>query len=141
MVIIAPGAKITTSEIPGIKKDKVFHTLDVLDEKVKGENILVVDNDSTTEGIGVVNTLLKQGKKICWLTPSFFNAQNVTAPTLMPLYQMVDNKTVELYPMSILLQFEGNTATLLNPYYGRQEKIDGIDMLWWWCKDSAEEFF
>lgn len=127
MVIIATGAKIATSEIPGIKKDKVFHTLDVLDEKVKGENILVVDNDSTTEGIGVVNTLLKQGKKICWLTPSFFNAQNVTAPTLMPLYQMVDNKTVELYPMSILLQFEGNTAILFNPYYGRREEIDGID--------------
>ena len=127
IVIIASGSEIATSEIPGIEKDRVFHTLDVLDGNVKGENVLVVDNDSTTEGIGVVNTLLNQGKKVYWVTPSFFNAQNVTPPTLMPLYQMVDNKSVELYPMSILLKFDGNTATLLNPYYGRQKMVDGID--------------
>ncbi|HOJ92726.1 MAG TPA: FAD-dependent oxidoreductase [Dictyoglomaceae bacterium] len=127
IVIIATGAKIATFEIPGIGKEKIFQTLDVLDGKVTGENVLVVDNDSTTEGIGVVNTLLKQGKKVHWVTPSFFNAQNVTPPTVMPLYQMIDSKSVELHPMSILLNFEGNVATLLNPYYGRQEKVEDID--------------
>jgi hypothetical protein len=45
----------------------------------------------------------------------------------MPLYQMVDNKSVELHPMSVVLGIDGNVATLLNPYYGRQEKIEGID--------------
>jgi len=29
--------------------------------------------------------------------------------------------------MSVVLGVEGNVVTLLNPYYGRQEKIDNID--------------
>jgi len=29
--------------------------------------------------------------------------------------------------MSVLLGFEGDTASLLNPYYGRQEKVAGVD--------------
>ena len=40
---------------------------------------------------------------------------------------MVDSKSVELHPMSVVLGVEGDVATLLNPYYGRQEKIKGVD--------------
>jgi 2,4-dienoyl-CoA reductase-like NADH-dependent reductase (Old Yellow Enzyme family)/thioredoxin reductase len=127
IVIIATGSKIAKYEIPGFDIGKVFHTLDVLNGTVTGENVLVVDNDATTEGIGVVNALLNQGKKVYWTTPSFVNAQNVTSPTVMPLYQMVDNKSVELHPMSVVLGIDGSVATLLNPYYGRQEKIEGVD--------------
>jgi len=100
IVIIATGSKIVSYEIPGIGKEKVFTTLDALNGTVTGSNILVIDNDASTEGIGVVNTLLNQGKTVYWTTPSFVNAQNVTPPTVMPLYQMVDSKSVELHPMS-----------------------------------------
>lgn len=127
IVIIATGSKIVSYEIPGVSKEKVFTTLDALDGIVTGNNVLVVDNDASTEGIGVVNALLSQEKRVYWTTPSFVNAQNVTPPTVMPLYQMVDSKSVELHPMSVVLGVEGNVVTLLNPYYGRQEKIDNID--------------
>jgi len=127
IVIIATGSKIVSYEIPGVSKEKVFTTLDALDGIVTGNNVLVVDNDASTEGIGVVNALLSQEKTVYWTTPSFVNAQNVTPPTVMPLYQMVDSKSVELHPMSVVLGVEGNVVTLLNPYYGRQEKIDNID--------------
>ncbi len=129
IVIITTGSKIAKYEIPGFNSEKVFHTLDVLDGKVTGENVLVVDNDASAEGIGVVNALLNQGKTVYWTTPAFVNAQNVTPPTVMPLYQMVDSKSVELHPMSVVLGVEGDVATLLNPYYGRQEKIKGIDSI------------
>jgi len=63
IVIIATGSKIVSYEIPGIGKEKVFTTLDALNGTVTGSNILVIDNDASTEGIGVVNTLLNQGKQ------------------------------------------------------------------------------
>ena len=74
-----------------------------------------------------MRSLLAQGKKVVWTTPSFVNGQNVTPPTVMPHYQQIDGKDVELHPMSIVLGIEAGTATLLNPYYGRQEKVQGID--------------
>jgi len=127
IVIITTGSKIVSYEIPGIGKEKVFTTLDALNGAVTGSNVLVIDNDASTEGIGVVNALLSKGKIVYWTTPSFVNAQNVTPPTVMPLYQMVDSKSVELHPMSVVLGIEGDVVTLFNPYYGRQEKIKGVD--------------
>ena len=44
----------------------------------------------------------------------------------MPHYQMIDGEAVELHPMSVLLGFEGDTANLLNPYYGREEQVEGV---------------
>ena len=129
IVIIATGSRIVSYEIPDIGKEKVFTTLDALNGTVTGSNILVIDNDASTEGIGVVNTLLNQGKTVYWTTPSFVNAQNVTPPTVMPLYQIVDSKSVELHPMSVVLGVEGDVATLLNPYYGRQERIKGVESI------------
>jgi len=40
---------------------------------------------------------------------------------------MIDGQEVELHPMSVLLGLEGTTADLLNPYYGRAEKVQGVD--------------
>lgn len=129
VVIVATGSTIISTDSPGIARDKVYHTLDVLDGAVTEANILVVDYDATIEGVGVVRTLLAQDKKVVWTTPSFVNAQNVTPPTIMPHYQMIDGNDVELHPMSILLGIEDGTATLLNPYYGRQEQVTGVDAI------------
>ncbi|HOT24386.1 MAG TPA: FAD-dependent oxidoreductase [Thermoleophilia bacterium] len=127
VAVIATGSTIVAGDVPGMAEDRVFHTLDALDGRVTGTTVLVVDNDASIEGVGVVRTLLAQGKKVVWTTPAFVNGQNVTPPTVMPHYQAIDGQDVELHPMSVLLGFEGDTASLLNPYYGRQEKVAGVD--------------
>ena len=127
VAIIAAGSAIISGDVPGMPSDHVFHTLDVLQGAVTGTTVLVVDYDATIEGVGVVRSLLAQGKKVVWTTPSFVNGQNVTPPTVLPHYQQIDGKDVELHPMSIVLGIEAGTASLLNPYYGRQEKVQGVD--------------
>jgi len=123
IVIIATGSSITTSQ-PGF-----FHnTIDAVNGKVKGATVLVLDNDSTTEGAAVVELFLKQGTKVHWVTPAFFNGQNITAPILLDDFKRISgNPNLITHPMKVLTQFKEGKATLFNIYLRSQEEVSGID--------------
>ena len=127
VVIVATGSTVVAGDVPGVAKERLFHTLDVLEGAVTGTTVLVADTDATIEGVGVVRALLAQGKKVIWTTPAFVNGQNVTPPTVMPHYREIDGQDAELRPMSVLVGFQGDVAQLLDPYYGRMEKVAGVD--------------
>jgi len=123
IVIIATGSTVSTSK-PGF----FYNTIDAVNGKVKGATILVLDNDSTTEGAAVVELFLKQGTKVHWVTPAFFNGQNITAPILLDDFKRLsDNPNLVTHPMKVLTQFEEGKATLFNIYLRTQEEVSDID--------------
>ncbi|MCE5257129.1 MAG: hypothetical protein LLF89_09835, partial [Spirochaetaceae bacterium] len=87
-----------------------------------------VDNDSTTEGSGVAELFVKANKTVHWVTPSFFNGQNITAPILLDNFKRLAGKeNLILHPMKVMIGFKDGEATLLNIYLNTIEKLTGID--------------
>jgi len=122
VVVIATGA-VPISTSPGF-----YSTLDALEGKAEGGSMLVIDNDSTVEGSGIVELLVKNGKTVHWMTPAFFNGQNVTAPIWLDNFKRLAGKgKVVLHPMSVLTNFSDGTATFLNIHLGAAQQIAGID--------------
>ncbi|RMA68702.1 MULTISPECIES: NAD(P)-binding protein [Petrotoga] len=122
IVIIATGSTLISAN------PNYYSTIEALNENVKGNNILVVDNDSTTEGSGIVELFVKANKIVHWLTPSFFNGQNITPPILLDNFKRLAGKeNLILHPMKVLMDFKDGEATLLNIYLNTVEKLNGID--------------
>ncbi len=123
ITIIATGAQITNSE-------GTYSVEDVINNKVKGETILVMDFDANIEGTGAVEYLANQGKTVHWATPVFFNGQdNEVSTVLLPIYNRLGKKKVILHPMSVMINFENGRATLLNPYFNTTSTIEGIEAI------------
>lgn len=122
IVILAAGSNVISTNA------SFYNTLDALEGKVTGDNILIVDNDSTTEGIGIVELFVKAGKTVHWVTPAFFNGQNITPPILLDSFKRLSGRdNLIMHPMKVLTDFKEGTATLLNIYLGTWEKLDKID--------------
>jgi len=75
-----------------------------LNNKVKGENVLVMDYDAGLEGTGAVEYLASQGKTVHWVTAVFFNGQdNEVSTVLLPIYGRLGTKKVITHPMSVMV--------------------------------------
>lgn len=121
IVIIATGST-------RIQNEGTFTINDVLENKITGNRILVMDYDANIEGIGVVEHLANNLKTVFWVSPVFFNGQNNEVATiLLPTLQRIGDKKVYLHPMSVLTNFKDGKATLFNPYLNRTEEINEID--------------
>jgi len=121
IVIIATGANRLNS--PG-----TYSIEDVLNNKVNGENVLVMDYDAGLEGTGAVEYLASLGKTVHWVTAVFFNGQdNEVSTVLLPVYGRLGTKKVITHPMLVMVKFDNGQATLLNPYFNRTETLSGIE--------------
>jgi len=121
LVIIATGASRLNN--PG-----TYSIEDVLNNKVNGEHVLVMDFDAGLEGTGAVEYLANQGKTVHWATPVFFNGQdNEVSTVLLPIYGHLGTKKVITHPMSVMVKFDNGQATLLNPYFNRTEILSGLE--------------
>ncbi|MDD8021175.1 MAG: NAD(P)-binding protein [Acidobacteriota bacterium] len=121
-------AIIATGSTPTSTNPAFYNTLEALDDQVTGDCVLVMDNDSTTEGCGLVEFFVKNGKTVHWVTPAFFNGQNITAPVLLDNFKRLAGKeNLILHPMSLITDFSGGLATLFNIYLGTSKQISGID--------------
>ncbi len=119
---------IATGSTPISANPNYYSTIDALNGSVKGDNILVIDNDSTTEGSGIAEMFIKANKTVHWVTPGFFNGQNITAPILLDNFKRLAGKeNLILHPMKVLIDFKDGEATLLNIYLNTIEKFNGID--------------
>ncbi|MFA4925429.1 MAG: NAD(P)-binding protein [Candidatus Aminicenantales bacterium] len=119
---------IATGSTPISTNPAFYNTFDALNDQVPGDCILVMDNDSTTEGSGIAEFFVKKGKAVHWVTPAFFNGQNITAPILLDNFKRLAGKeNLILHPMSLITNFNGGLATLLNIYLGTSKQISGID--------------
>lgn len=122
IVIIATGSTIATSR-PGF-----YSTTDLMNGKVNANSILVLDNDSTTEGASIIELILKQGTHTHWVTPAFFNGQNITPPILLDYFKrLAGHPDLKAHAMEVPTEIKDGKATLFNIYMGTQEEIDDID--------------
>ena len=123
ITVVATGSVLTNQE-------GTYSVKDVIEGKVTGENVLVMDFDANIEGTGVVEHLANLGKTVHWVSPTFFNGQdNEVATVLLPIYRRLGTKKVMMHPMSVMIQFENGKATLLNPYTNTISSVDGIDAI------------
>ena len=119
---------IATGSTPISANPNYYGTIEALNGSVKGNSILIADNDSTTEGAGIAELFVKANKTVHWVTPSFFNGQNITAPILLDYFKRLAGKeNLILHPMKVLIDFKDGKATLLNLYLNTTEKLNGID--------------
>jgi len=119
---------IATGSTPISNNPDFYSTLEALNGKAEGKNVLVSDSDSTVEGFGITELFVKNGKTVHWVTPAFFNGQNVTPPIWLDNFKRLGGTgNLVLHPMSVLTGFRNGTATLLNIYLGASEQITGID--------------
>ncbi len=122
VVIIATGSTVTTSR-PGF-----YSTIDAIDGKVEAKSVLVIDNDSTTEGASIVELFLKQGAQVHWVTSAFFNGQNITAPILLDYFKrFAGNANLTTHSMEVPTEIKDGNVALFNIYMGTQEEIDNVD--------------
>ena len=123
ITVVATGANLVNGE-------GTYSVEDVIGNKVKGENVLVMDFDANIEGTGAVEHLANQGKTVHWVTPVFFNGQdNEVSTVLLPIYRRLGEKKVILHPMSVMINFDNGKATLLNPFFNTTETLEGIDAI------------
>ncbi len=119
---------IATGSTPISTNPAFYNILDALDGKVEGNNILVLDNDATTEGAAIIELFVKSGKVVHWVTPAFFNGQNLTAPILLDNFKrLAGRENLILHSMKVLTDFKNSEATLLNLYFGTTEKLSNIE--------------
>ena len=123
ITVVATGSVLTNQE-------GTYSVKDVIEGKVTGENVLVMDFDANIEGTGAVEHLANLGKTVHWVSPTFFNGQdNEVSTVLLPIYRRLGTKKVMMHPMSVMIQFENGKATLLNPYTNTISSVDGIDAI------------
>jgi len=122
IVIIATGSTIATSS------PSFYSTTDLMNGKVNANSVLVLDNDSTTEGASVIELSLKQGAHTHWVTPAFFNGQNITPPILLDYFKrLAGHPDLKAHAMEVPTEIKDGKATLFNIYMGTQEEIEDID--------------
>jgi 2,4-dienoyl-CoA reductase (NADPH2) len=129
-VILATGSQMVAGGINGSDaQTKTFTTLDALDGRVNGQHVLVLDYQGALEGAGVVELLATQGKRVTWVTPGFAMAMNVDPTISLPLFQRLGKLQVSTEPMQVVINFEGGTVTLLNPYFGTTAAVESVDAI------------
>ena len=122
VVVVATGSVAVASR-PGF-----YNTLDAVNKKVTGKNVVVMDNDASTEGSATVELLLRQGAKVHWVSPAFFNGQNVTAPILLDNFKrLAGNPNLMLHPMSVITEVKDGNAGLFNIYLATGGQIENVD--------------
>jgi len=71
---------------------------------------------------------LKQGAHTHWVTPAFFNGQNVTPPILLDYFKrLAGHPDLKTHAMEVPTEIKDGKATLFNIYMMTQEEIDNID--------------
>ena len=107
---------------------RFYSTLDAIEGRVPGKRVLVVDNDGSTEGAGVVEALAAD-KEVLWSTPLLFNGMNITAPVFMNLMDRIGKKNVELFPMSAIIDYDKRRASMVNPFSAREFVLENVDFV------------
>jgi mycofactocin system FadH/OYE family oxidoreductase 2 len=142
-VIVATGSIPTLPEIPGVDTAQVFTTWDVLQDRKKvGQKILLISEDGAFETTGTAEFLAERGKKVQVVTNALYVGNKITPISLIPLYQRLFGKGVTLTPSTVVRSISGKRVTMCNPYSGEEREIDGVDtVVIAGCKQADDGLF
>jgi len=129
-VVVATGSLPSKPPLPGAKQENVVSVWDVLQERVKiGEKVVVVDGgEAHWQGCSVAEYLAEKGKKVEIITSLLFIGMELaTTGDLIPFYVRVQKKGVVFSPNTALKEISGNTVIVLNIYANTERRIEGVD--------------
>ncbi len=127
-VIVATGAHAYVPPVPGADGKHVVTDRDVLlDVTTAGENVVVVDDVHTQQGLSTAELLLDGGKRVEVISRLFYAGQDAGITSIAPLYARLFAKGVILSPHTELRAIEGSAVVVANVYTGAARRIEGVD--------------
>ena len=100
--------------LPGVDGHNVCSVEDVMSRAVQlGNRILLLDDTGTWRGAGTAWHLAENGYRVSLLTPDAYVARELTRTTAdIPLREKLRKLGVEFITDSVLMKWQGNTATI-----------------------------
>ncbi len=130
VVVVATGSRPPKSRLPGANQENVVNVRDVLQEKVKvGNKVIVVDGgEGHWQCCSVAEYLVELGKNVEIITPQLFVGMDlVTTMDLLPFYARVRSKGAVFSPNLALKEISGNDVIVIDIYAGTERRIEGVD--------------
>ncbi len=119
-VVVATGARPHVPEIPGMDQAHVLTAWDVLQELVEtGQRIVLVDEEAQHQALSTAEFLLDQGKQVTVVTRHFYAGLDIGITTLVPLYERLFSKGIDVTPHSRVAAIEPQSVTIENIYSGQ----------------------
>lgn len=129
VVVVATGSLPFKPPIAGADQEHVVTVEDVLQEKVKiGEKVVVVDGGAAHwQCCSTVEFLAEKGKQVEVITPLLFVGMELaTTSDLAPFYIRMRTKGVVFSPNTVLREISGKAVLVLDIYANRERRIEGI---------------
>jgi pyruvate/2-oxoglutarate dehydrogenase complex dihydrolipoamide dehydrogenase (E3) component len=131
-VVIATGSMPFKPPLSGADQENVISVWDVLQEKVKiGEKVVVADGgEAHWQCLSIAEYLAEKGKKVEIITPLPFVGMGVaTTADLVSYCMRVKSKGVVFSPDTALKEISGKTVVVLDTHIYTERKIEGVDTL------------
>jgi NADPH-dependent 2,4-dienoyl-CoA reductase/sulfur reductase-like enzyme len=130
VVIIATGSSPYRPDLPGLDGKHVVTDRDVLLDRAKvGERVVIVDDVHTQQGLSTAEYLLDRDRRVEVISRLFYAGQDVGVTSIAPLYSRLFAKGVALTPHTDLVAVEGSTVVVANVYTRTERRIEGVDTL------------
>ncbi len=129
-VVIATGGLPFRPPIPGINQENVATVEDVLLEKIKvGQKVVVVDGgEAHWRCCATAEYLLDQGKQVEIVTPLLFVGMELaTTSDMLSFYFRVRPKGCVFTSATAVTEISGKTVTVVDVFANSVRKIEGVD--------------
>lgn len=128
-VILANGSTPWRPPIPGIEKEEVLDTWQVLKkEKVVGANVAIIaGREGHQAPLSLAEFLVDQGKKVMVFSELSVVGADIEVNTFRMLYQRLYEKKVDLRPFTAVKEIKDRKVVIHNVFTKNEEEIDGID--------------
>ena len=128
-VILANGSTPWRPPIPGIEKEEVLDTWQVLKkEKEVGANVAIIaGREGHQAPLSLAEFLVDQGKKVMVFSELSVVGADIEVNTFRMLYQRLYEKKVDLRPFTAVKEIKDRKVVIHNVFTKNEEEIDGID--------------
>jgi dimethylglycine catabolism A len=127
-VIVATGSHAYRPALPGLDGKHVVTDRDVLLGRAEvGEQVVLVDDVHTQQGLSTADFLLQRGRRVEVISRIFYPGEDVGATSIVPLYRRLFTAGAVLTPHTDLVAVEGSTVIVANVYSGAMRRIEGVD--------------
>lgn len=139
VVVVATGSYPFIPPIPGVKEENTATVWDVLRERKKiGQRVVVLDKDRHWQGLGTAEFLADRGKQVEIITPGFFVGENLEPSNVVTAYQRILEKGVILTPHTDIKEILDHGVVIFNVYTMQEKKIQGVDTVVFSCGNRSD---
>jgi dimethylglycine catabolism A len=127
MVAIATGAKCFKPAIPGLA-DYAYSAWEILQgTDIPGQDILVIDEEYSHQGLSAAEYLLDRGKNVQLVTSERTVGSQLGTTTVPPLLQRLFTKGIQMHFSLRVLQLESQRAIAMNVWSEIEQTLEPFD--------------